>query len=379
MFSRKTPSPSKINHRKSLKCVYTNLDGIGNKKADLEKLSYEQNPDIICLTETKTSSEQASDHLYDCVKYEVFRKDRINQRAPGGGVCILVNKDLNVSDVNMQILNDHHFEESVWCEMKCEGNNLVIGTIYRTPSSSRENNNLLLDVFNVCENYSVNTQILLCRDFNYGAINWDSNYVDPEGQHVVDARNFLDKCNDLYFHQHVDQWTHNRELENPSKLDLIITKNNLDIENLLYLAPLGNSHHSVLVFELLLEGSVIEVVDESVRYCHHKGDYGKANDMFEIIEWDDMSEKEACHMFNDFSNHCNTVINECVPTYRQKNSIKRPKWMTSEVWQHLTAKERAWKRLRSRKNRIRQDKYRQERNKANDIVRKAKKNLKNHY
>ena len=78
----------------------------------------------------------------------------------------------------MQILNDHHFEESVWCEMKCEGNNLVIGTIYRTPSSSRENNNLLLDVFNVCENYSVNTQILLCGDFNYRAIDWDSNYVD---------------------------------------------------------------------------------------------------------------------------------------------------------------------------------------------------------
>ena len=69
---------------------------------------------------------------------------------------------------------------------------------------------------------------------------------------------------------------HNRGLENPSKLDLIFTKNDLDIENLQYLAPLEYSHHSVLIFELLLEGSVVEVVDESLRYSHHKGDYVKA-------------------------------------------------------------------------------------------------------
>ena len=92
--------------------------------------------------------------------------------------------------------------------------------------------------------------------------------------------------NDHYYHQHVVEWTHNRNLENPSLLDLIITKNELDIENLQYLAPLGNSHHSVLVFKLVIEGSVMEMVDESFRFSHHKGNYIEAENMFANIEWE---------------------------------------------------------------------------------------------
>ena len=71
--------------------------------------------------------------------------------------------------------------------------------------------------------------------------------------------------------------------------------------------------------------------------------------MLEIIDWDSLAGKEASHMYIDFSSHCNTVIDECVPKYRLKNSVRRPKWMTSVVWQHLTSKEKAWKRLRARK------------------------------
>ena len=136
----------------------------------------------------------------------------------------------------------------------------------------------------VCDTYSNHAQILICGDFNYGAIEWENNSVDTEGQHVVDARNFLDIYNDLHFHQHVDEWTHNRGLENPSRLDLIFTENHLDVENLQYLAPLGNSHHSVLKFEIIIEGSVVEVVDESLRFCHQKGDYVEAENMYRVVD-----------------------------------------------------------------------------------------------
>ena len=71
---------------------------------------------------------------------------------------------------------------------------------------------------------------LRCGDFIYGAIEWYFNSVDCESQHVVDARKFLDMYNDLHFHQHLDQWTRNRSMENPSKLDLIFTKNDLYVE-----------------------------------------------------------------------------------------------------------------------------------------------------
>ena len=74
----------------------------------------------MCLTETKTSVDDANDHVYDCENFVVYRKDRLNQRAPGGGVSILVSKKFCSSDLDIMELNNHHFEDSVWCEIKCD-------------------------------------------------------------------------------------------------------------------------------------------------------------------------------------------------------------------------------------------------------------------
>ena len=43
-------------------------------------------------------------------------------------------------------LNNHRFEEAVWCQIKCEGKPIIVGTVYRTPKSCKENNDLLLDI-----------------------------------------------------------------------------------------------------------------------------------------------------------------------------------------------------------------------------------------
>lgn len=147
----------------------------------------------------------------------------------------------------------------------------------------------------------------------------------------------------------------------------------MEVENLRYLAPIGSSHHSVLLFELFIEGTVVELVDESLRYSHYKGDYVKADGKFKETDWDSLlSDNQASQMYNDFSSSCSQVIDECIPKYKKKNGIRKPKWMTSEVWQQLSTKEREFKRLRSRKTCIRRDKYREERNKATELVLKAK-------
>ena len=252
----------------------------------------------------------------------------------------------------------------MWCEIKCEGKPIIVGVVYRCPSSSSENNNLLLDLLAICDSYSDKAQILVCGEFNYGAIDWENNCVE-DGQHIADARKFLNMYNDLFFHQHVDEWTHNRGMENPSRLDLIFTKNELDIENLQYIKPIGKSHHSVLSFELVIEGNVVEVVDDSYRYSHQNGDYVKADGFFSETDWNALlSDKESSQMYTDFSSRCKLVIDECVPKYKNSNGIRRPRWMKKEVRNQLSAKERAWKRLRARKTGARKDKYKEERNKA---------------
>ena len=78
-------------------------------------------------------------------------------------------------------------------------------------------------------------------------------------------------------------------------------------------------------------------------------------------------------MYDNLSSQCQTVIKKCVPKFKQNTKAKRPKWMTSVIWSQLSSKERAWKRLRARKTTKRQENYRHERNKATEMVRKAKK------
>ena len=90
VFNSDLSSPVVTEHR-TLKFIYTNLDGISNKKSELSSIVFNEKPDIICLTETKTSEKGANDHTYDCENYEVIRKDRLIQRTPGGGVSILVS------------------------------------------------------------------------------------------------------------------------------------------------------------------------------------------------------------------------------------------------------------------------------------------------
>ena len=124
------------------------------------------------------------------------------------------------------------------------------------------------------------------------------------------------------------------------------------------------------------QGNVVEVVDDSYRYSHQNGDYVKADGFFSEMDWNALlSDKESSQMYTDFSSRCKLVIDECVPKYKNSNGIRRPRWMTKEVKNQLSAKERAWKRLRARKTGARKDRYKEERNKATELVRKAKRNF----
>ena len=49
------------------------------------------------------------------------------------------------------------------------GKDLVMGTIYRTPSSE-ENNDLICDLLRLNEDSTRDKQLIVCGDFNFGTI-----------------------------------------------------------------------------------------------------------------------------------------------------------------------------------------------------------------
>ena len=75
-------------------------------------------------------------------------------------------------------------------------------------------------------------------------------------------------------------FTRQRGSDNPSLLDLVFTKNHLEIDHIDYQPHVGRSDHSVLVFDFTLEGEL--PVDETpvTKLNVFKSDFPKMINIF---------------------------------------------------------------------------------------------------
>jgi hypothetical protein len=74
--------------------------------------------------------------------YERLVPDRQGDR----GIVLFVKNYINVSKIS---IFSENFNESVWCEIIVNQNEkLLVGLIYRSPSSSQQNNDMLLSTIN---------------------------------------------------------------------------------------------------------------------------------------------------------------------------------------------------------------------------------------
>jgi len=80
-------------------------------------------------------------------------------------VIIYVNSSLRSSLVNV----DTNFNENLFIRINDE---IIIGNIYRSPSSKAENNEELCKLIHYISNEY--THFILFRDFNFSDIHWDS-------------------------------------------------------------------------------------------------------------------------------------------------------------------------------------------------------------
>ena len=113
------------------------------------------------------------------------------------------------------------FTEYLVLDVKLKGHDkLRICTVYRSPSSSGENNQMLNGFLRRLNEHET-SHILVLGDFNYPAINWSTNTMLTNG--TPDQTRFLDTINDNLWFQHVTQPTRERSGSNPTILDLVIT------------------------------------------------------------------------------------------------------------------------------------------------------------
>lgn len=120
--------------------MYTNADSLPNKKRELELLLEEHQPDIVVICEAlhknySIKPTKQSLRINGFTPYINFEGERENMR----GIYVHISNGLEADEAEM----DSSFEEHLWFRINDQ---LLLGCIYRSPSSVAENSDLLCNL-----------------------------------------------------------------------------------------------------------------------------------------------------------------------------------------------------------------------------------------
>ena len=102
---------------------------------------------------------------------------------------------------------------------------------------------------------------------------------------------FFSKTLDLYLTQNVTELTRTRGSTQGSVLDYIFTNEDMLVDNLQYLAPLGKSDHVRLVWNYII--SVEDSISNQNNLNYWKSNYEKINEKLMSYDWKQMLMKDT--------------------------------------------------------------------------------------
>lgn len=349
-------------------CYYTNAQSIINKLEEFERLVAELQPHIVGITET-WGNETVSDALLCPNNYDIFRRDRRGRT--GGGVLLLVHKELRA--IPCVGMNDSTFEDSVWCTVDIghhEHTNMLVGVCYRSPGSSAENNNALIDLFSEIENIRL-SRLMIMGDFNLPNVDFINYYTD-RNENTFDYK-FMVKVQDLLLVQHVDIGTRDTACGTSNVLDLIFTDDENSIEELDIMAPLGRSDHIGLTWKVVARRDFTQRTDSREDLNFWKGKYKELNERLICINWDTLfGDCDINEMWRKFTRCVWTLCETWIPLVKRSRKKKMPGWVTQEVKRASRDKNILFRVYKRTRRLIDWEKYTDMRNRTTDLCRKAK-------
>ena len=355
-----------------IQCFYTNADSLPNKLGELMtriqdgKNSYE----VIGITEIypKNCRYIPGKAELQIEGYELFLSESTSFSKRGA--ALYINKKLKSEEIKFK----EKFEESVWAQIKLNNNDmLLLGCIYKSPSSSPENLDELNKLLITISKEKKFSHIMVMGDFNFPKIDW-KNWL-TKGDKI--SENFVESIRDSYMFQHVMENTRMRENCEPSTLDLILTNDENMIEELNYTSPLGNSDHCSL--EFILKCYCEKKSCKTERWNYFKGDYTNMNTFLQC-DWNDILKgKNAGKQFDIFMTKFNEAKIKYIPHMNTKanNKAKKHNYIPLDVKtaQKIKKKHRCWTRYRETGDNKKYQEYAKTRNQVKSAIRKAKANM----
>ena len=155
-------SGKKAKGNRLLKCATLNAQSLRKKMVELQTLVEDRNPLIISVTES-WGKDCISDGIFSLQGYTMYRDDR-NVKEGGGAILYVSNK---LEQRMCRPLSTQDFENSVWCWVNERGGRrFLVGSVYRSTSSSEEKDTLLLEKITKAVELARDNRVLIMGDFN---------------------------------------------------------------------------------------------------------------------------------------------------------------------------------------------------------------------
>ena len=322
-------------------------------------------PDIMMITEVipKKQENPITQELLDIDGYKCalnFDPYEPNLGASGiRGVAIYYSDSLIASEVKFNVdgLEDH-----VWIELTSGNSKILCGCVYRSPTTTEDTSSQSTDKVTelIQTAYKMNTNLLICGDFNYKEIDWITEYA-PSKYH----QDFIETLRDCFLHQNVTEPTRYRENQAHSLLDLIISNEEGTIQDLEYHPPLGENDHLCLTFTAL-EKQVTNTFNSVPNVW--KTDYEKVRENLLGYDWYEKLDKCFEDDYKYFFEILQSSLSRHTPMTKPPKQNKSI-YITNEAIRLKNAKHRAWKRYLSTRTKHDRDSYTSIKNKLRNLTR----------
>ncbi len=317
---------------KGLSLFYTNARSIIKKRDELLAYVMTEKPDIVSITETWLNIND--NHLLSEVNipgYNMFLNCRENKK--GGGVMLYIKDKICATEIHKEKRSAY---ESVYVKVKINKRYLIIGTIYRPPKTTVENDKLLYDEI---ETVVKTKTTIICGDFNLPFINWELSKSDNEGSRLL---KLMKKC---YLSQYVSEPTLDNNI-----LDVILASDPDLIDTCEVGEILSNSDHKIIRCKINCE---VDVKENTLLVSNYKkGNVVGLRTDLQKINWlevfNNINVEQMCSRFTDILLQ---IESKWIPKVKKRiNGTKNPQWMTNDTKVIINRKRKAYSKYMKSKS-----------------------------
>ena len=325
---------------------------------------------IISVTEYKAKNNRyaISEAELAIEGYDWFYNDLDDRNTRG--CCQYIHKSLHA----VQVLYQTSHKDAVVCKVKLlNTDELIIATMYRSPSNTREENVQVNKLLTELADQKP-SHLLIVGDFNYPGIDWEGGETGIDNPNNM-TNMFIESVRDCYIYQHVDKPTRSRGQDNPTLLDLLFTNEQGMINNLEYLSPLGKSDHCIIKFHF--ECYIMLKESTTTKYLYNKGNYEAmkedlTRDWGEILTEDIGVNEKWRRLRNILSDSIDKHIPKRLFDNNRTGRKKFSSPLESKILAKIKKKHRAWQRFMETKEGEKHREYCKLRNQVRKLTRKAK-------